>query len=526
MRRFTLPLLVLSLVPLVAGCSGGGAGSPTNPNTNVGVGSSRAVTLTIDWSARGRAAPSSALSARATITGGGTDGSDVVFVCNRGTNPGVHSESYSSNRPVRFGTHPLTLRFFSEPGAAGTEVASASSSLTNDETGIRGGSVNFSQKIVSVEIAPNQSFPIGADSTVRVISRDSANNVVAISEGSALLEVVEGGDRGQIVNGRLRGLANGTVRLRATVDGISSAPVLSAVGRAGVTVGVQGTRGSLPLTINSSQQLVTPGRPLSSVGSLAGANPLSAPASYGDRVFLAWRRGETEISTSPTLPFLPSELGASETLTAVYGPMRARPERLSPHFNQEDPSYWPSDRPIKLFFEESISAEHRAALLEGFRRWSDALGTALFSVVSVASEATVTVRFTPLSGPAQTTVTTSRLTAPRPILSAVISFDDTKLPSVSVARERGVLVALASHEFGHLLGIRGSVDQGHSQDPLDTMFAVVSEDTNFITPRDINTIQNIYFSAEGTFDGRKRPTPTRASETFTETIPCHVRLGR
>jgi hypothetical protein len=100
------------------------------------------------------------------------------------------------------------------------------------------------------------------------------------------------------------------------------------------------------------------------------------------------------------------------------------------------------------------------------------------------------------SGGALTSVILINSGSPTPIESAEIVFDPTKLPSITEPENRKGVVALASHEFGHTLGIGP-----HSDISTDTMFPTVSNNTLVITQRDLNTMMNMY----SIFDGRVRP---------------------
>jgi len=54
------------------------------------------------------------------------------------------------------------------------------------------------------------------------------------------------------------------------------------------------------------------------------------------------------------------------------------------------------------------------------------------------------------------------------------------------------VAAVASHEAGHALGIRGGVRGGHSLDAFDTMHPTVRADIVWPSARDLNTLAELY----------------------------------
>lgn len=289
---------------------------------------------------------------------------------------------------------------------------------------------------------------------------------------------------------------------------------------------VTGSRGSVALGVNGSSSSFVPGAPRTVTTALVGTNLLSAPASYGDKAFVAWQRNGTNFSTNTTLSTLPSELTNGDTVTALYGPAGTRTGQLTPNYNQTDAFYWPADKlPLKVFFADNVSSDYKAAMQEGIDRWMNALGSGItYTVVTQEADATIVLQMGDASGfLAQTTTTASALSLPKPLLKAVITFDPTKVPVLNSNTNRLGFTALAAHEFGHALGINGGGVQGHSDDPADIMHAIVGEDSQTITVRDINTMMNLYASI---YDGRKVAVSRAASngKTTVQTLSCGVRL--
>ncbi|WP_395144095.1 matrixin family metalloprotease [Armatimonas sp.] len=288
---------------------------------------------------------------------------------------------------------------------------------------------------------------------------------------------------------------------------------------------VVGARGSVPLAVNGVARGVVPGIPSNISTLLSGSNLLSAPATYGDRTFIAWQRNGANFSTAPALNTLPNELANSDTITALYGPGGTRSGLLTPNYNKTDYSFWPSAKlPLKIFFDASVSADQKTLMIEGIERWTKALGSGItYNIVSAKSDAMVVLEMGAVAiAVGQTTTTTSSATPPKPLISATITFDPVKIPALTTQDNRDIFVALVAHEFGHALGINGGGVQGHSDDPNDIMHQIVSIDSATITLRDFNTMMNIY---DFIYDGRHRPV-SRAQATgerVTQTIACNVR---
>ena len=292
-------------------------------------------------------------------------------------------------------------------------------------------------------------------------------------------------------------------------------------------VAVSGSRGSIALSVAGAPSTVTPGGLRSVTTLMRGSGLLAAPSAYGDRAFVAWQYKGANFSTDPNLSALPTSLQEGDTITAIYGPTGARSTALTPNYNQTESFYWPiSNLPLKVFFASSITDEYKTAIVEGLDRWASTLGgTIAYSLVATEAEATVVVKTGDAGGfNARTTVTSSTAISPRPIVKATVTFDATKFFSFTPVANRDAFVALASHEFGHVLGIQGGSTQGHSADQKDIMYPTVSAANTVITTRDINTLMNLY---SGLFSGRHQAATTRAvetSQTRHESVACEAHL--
>ncbi len=213
-----------------AGCGGGGSDNNTVTRTTP-------VKLDISWAARSRAvnAPSSALSAVVTLKGANADGSDFTFPINRDAAPAAYVKTYVSTLPATVGAHPLTVNFFAAADGAGANVGVASTTVTINADGSGIGDVVTAGVVASAELTANQSLVVGQTKDLAFAARDSSNNLVAVSPGSATFTVTSGGDKLQITGGQAAGVGVGTATATATVDGKTSVPqtigVSSAVNR-------------------------------------------------------------------------------------------------------------------------------------------------------------------------------------------------------------------------------------------------------------------------------------------------------
>ena len=291
------------------------------------------------------------------------------------------------------------------------------------------------------------------------------------------------------------------------------------------SITVSGTRGSIPLSVLGTSNLVSPGIGISAKSKISAASLLSAPESYGDRRFVGWEYNGTRFSTSATINDLPATLNHGETITAVYEPLEARMGPLMPSYNQSDYYYWkaPDQAGLKIYFDTTVSEELKSIFQEGFDRWFKALGSDFgYVIVTDETVAHIVVKMgTVVDSVAKTSIIAMN-TIPAPLVSACITLDPAQLPPL--ASNHNVIVALAAHEFGHALGISGGSVQGHSDDATDTMFPIVTVNTANITPRDINTVTNMY----GEIFDSPHQTITRSARsgrTYTKTVDCHVHFN-
>ncbi len=216
-------LLLLVLLMGLTGCGGSGSdsGSP----------SPAAKAVRFIWPERSRDTAgsesikglSSSLSAK------------LEFTYEDGTNPltmNVNRDPaklnvYTVDYPLPAGISPshtrLKVTFFSQAGAAGTQVGTASAALTyvNDLPVIT--TVSLISAIAKVESA-DRTIPIGSPALqLEFTARDSAGSVVPITAGSAVWSATEGQSLMTFTaSGMVTAKAAGTAKVQATIDGISS----------------------------------------------------------------------------------------------------------------------------------------------------------------------------------------------------------------------------------------------------------------------------------------------------------------
>ncbi len=215
-------MLALWLFALaVVGCGGSG---------NAGGGStsdSAPVRTTIQWAERSRAVsgPSAALSAAIRIVRGGVQNQDVTYTVNRPASPTSVAQTYTSPQPVRFGTRTVIVTFFALANGTGDVVATATADVTINATNTETGAIQTVSEIVSVTLAADQQVQIGETKEITLTARDGEGQIVAVTEGSATFEIVNGSQALRIENGRAVGVSRGTAQVRATLNGVQSQTV-------------------------------------------------------------------------------------------------------------------------------------------------------------------------------------------------------------------------------------------------------------------------------------------------------------
>jgi len=224
-----------------------------------------------------------------------------------------------------------------------------------------------------------------------------------------------------------------------------------------------------------------------------GGSPLAAPVRVLDRVFDVWKVGNRVVSRDATLSRWP-RLGRRDVLVASYRVDPPVSGRFEPSFPSSDTVAW-ERLPLRWTFTGRIDDTVAAAVREGLRRWGDATGGALaFEETRSGGTVPVRVGFAAL-GPSpsgRTTVRTERINdGPFRVVRADIVLS-TDLLEGDPGKVFAGIAAVASHEAGHALGMRGGASGGHSLDPFDTMHPTVTAATVWPSARDLNTLAELY----------------------------------
>ena len=177
-----------------------------------------------------------------------------------------------------------------------------------------------------------------------------------------------------------------------------------------------------------------------------------------------------------------------------------------PNLSQFTPNYaaeisldhWPA-LPVRVYFANDATVTPTGGaptrvnplIQTGFSRWPAATGGVVgYTLVTDPALAQITVTVIPIPDPtglSETGQTSVRTTTGGVLTAATIQIY--VWPDITVPELTQGLLATATHEFGHALGIAG-----HSPDPSDVMYAQHQPDQDvLLSVRDINTIKTIYY---------------------------------
>jgi len=202
---------------LAIACGGGGGGGAGNP-TPV------SVQYSVEWGDRSRILDggSSALSMTLRLTNGNSAGGDLVHSVNRGAGTAAFTGNYTTGASGLPGTYLTTATFYSEANGGGTVVATAQADMTVQSNGTLTGAITTVRNIATVQVGANQVVEVGQTIDLVYTARDAGGNVVAVTPGSVVWNVVNGGAFLAFTNGSAQGLDQGAALVTATVDGRTS----------------------------------------------------------------------------------------------------------------------------------------------------------------------------------------------------------------------------------------------------------------------------------------------------------------
>jgi hypothetical protein len=218
----------------MSGCGGSSdGGSPVTPPPTT-----NNPTITIDWptQTRGITAPISAVSMKATLSGANPDGSDATIIATR-EGDAAYSKAYAMPI-VRTGTRALTVRFFADTFAT-AETANVTLNVVVGEDGtIRRSNgqplegITTATRIARVVVDSDQLLPVGVDTRLTAYA-ETPDGKVNVTGGGIQWQLLEGTGPDRLaltVGGTARGARIGWQEVRATIDGVQSAPQLVKVG--------------------------------------------------------------------------------------------------------------------------------------------------------------------------------------------------------------------------------------------------------------------------------------------------------
>lgn len=191
--------------------------------------------------------------------------------------------------------------------------------------------------------------------------------------------------------------------------------------------------------------------------------------------------------------------GSSSDNSGANGSYQPDLSRFTPNYAANITLYhWPA-LPVRVYFANDVTVTPQGGsptrvndlILTGFNRWPAATGgTVGFTQVTDPSQAQITVSTVTIPDPtglAETGKTTVVPSAGNVLQSATVQVY--VWPDITVPELTQGLLATATHEFGHALGIGG-----HSPDPADVMFAQHDPNADVqVSARDVATIKTIYY---------------------------------
>jgi len=316
--------LTAAILPFVlVGCGGGGGGAGGGGSAS----QSTTVQVTVDWAARSRGVggPSSALSAKLTITGAALDGRDLNFTINRNAAPAAYSSTYTTTDKAKPGSWQVAVRFYAQADAGGALVGTAqkTSVIAADGTGI--GTISTTGTVASVTIPAGQSLLVGETKDLSFTALDANNNAIALTPGAAFFLVTTGATKADIVNGQVHGLLPGTPTVTASVDGhVSPAQTILITSNATVTVNppsasvkIGATQAFTATVTNATDTNVTWSVQEAGGGAIDANGLYTAPATAGTYHVVAVSKYDTAKSSIATVNVVPGVRISPTSATAT-----------------------------------------------------------------------------------------------------------------------------------------------------------------------------------------------------------------
>ena len=191
--------------------------------------------------------------------------------------------------------------------------------------------------------------------------------------------------------------------------------------------------------------------------------------------------------------------GSSSDNTSGSGSYQPNLSQFTPNYASNITLYhWPA-LPVRVYFANDVTVTPRGGsptrvndlIRTGFNRWPAATGGVVgFTQVMDPSQAQITVSTVTIPDPTGLSETGKTSVAPGPgnvLQSATVQIY--VWPDITVPELTQGLLATATHEFGHALGIGG-----HRPDAADVMYAQHDPNADvLLSARDIATIKTIYY---------------------------------
>ena len=216
---------------VASGCGGGGGGAGGCGGVLKGA------SVKVDYPGRSLPASinnslSSALSGTVTIKNANPGGGDLVINFNRNATAAAHTETY--NMPdINTGTFNASVTLYAGANQAGAVVGTATAQDVVDCVGQSLKSVSLTANVKSVVVTPITVTVGGGTAQLVFTAKDSLNNPIVISPGSAIFKGV-GVAATVTPDGIVTPVSGGTIQVTATVDGVTSANATVTVQNAAV----------------------------------------------------------------------------------------------------------------------------------------------------------------------------------------------------------------------------------------------------------------------------------------------------